>query len=179
VSPTALTLSELLDALAAKVDGSDGAARAQVLAHARRAVESAKELLYRDVDELDRAIEALDRRERGSNGQCECWSTTDVCLGELHESWCRECTFVSVRCEAHGGKRGAGGVVANHLQRNHGVARHRAEAAADPGRVQRRSATVPMGQLSLPPAPGRDDRGGAHDRAAENPRGEAEGARCG
>lgn len=93
--------------------------RRKTAASATRYLEQEISLRREELAKLERAhdvIATLDER-----GECTHWRehAGAMCAGELHSGFCRECGFVAIYCEQHGGSRAAAAKLAHHQRSAH------------------------------------------------------------
>jgi hypothetical protein len=93
-------------------------------------------------------------------GRCDCYHLESPCAGQLYSRWCVECGEIILRCDQHGGIRGAAHAADLHHVEAHPGSDAEDPEADDPGRVPGGGQALPLGELPAPPAArGRRDQG--------------------
>jgi hypothetical protein len=109
---------------------------------------------------LERARDVLERQLAEHPDRCNNHHTDSPCAGQIFSRWCDECGAVVLRCDQHGGIRGATHAARLHRDEAHPGSDAGDPAADDPGRVPAGGQAVPLGELQAPPAArGRRDQG--------------------
>ncbi len=75
-------------------------------------LEEHRRRLVASIQALDKATEALTRRERLAAGECD---HAPGCSGAVSIAWCRDCGTIASACDAHGKMRGARDRLAHHV----------------------------------------------------------------
>jgi len=108
----------------------------------------------------ERARDVLGRRLARHPGRCDSYHFESPCAGQLYSRWCDACGATFLRCDQHGGIRGAAHAAGLHHVEAHPGSDAADPAADDPGRVPAGSQALPLGELPAPPAArGRRDQG--------------------
>ncbi len=123
---------------------------------ALRALRAVRDLRIAELAALERAVDILDRNTNENADRCDCYSPNAPCAGTIVARFCRHCGELTRRCESHGGARAATHAADLHRS-THGGSDARPPAPDEPRAMPRRSASVPVGGVQVPPPP----RGGS------------------
>jgi hypothetical protein len=98
----------------------------------------------------ERSRDVLVRRLAKHPDRCDCYHLESPCAGQLYSRWCAECGATVLRCDQHGGIRGATHAAELHRAEAHSGSDARDPAPENPGRVPAGGPALPLGELQAP-----------------------------